>query len=91
MSLIVRIFQKENEDLISSKINKLLEEENYQEMCELVKMKDVNEFDIVFKTSITFQFLAKISKSSWYFKYDESYDEIWKQFKKDDNQEIEFA
>ena len=30
MSLIVRIFQKENEDLISSKINKLLEEENYE-------------------------------------------------------------
>ena len=91
MSLIVRIYQEKNEDAISPEINQLLEEDNYVEICELIKTKDVNEFDVIFKTKIPFQLLGKISKSSWYYKYHISNDEFWKRFEKDDNNDIEFA
>ena len=89
-SIIVRIYQKINEDA-SNPVLDLLIQDGFQEMCELIKTKDTNEFEVKFKIKIPFQLMGRVSKSNWYYKYNEGSDEFWQQFSKEENIDLDFA
>ena len=91
-SIILRLYDGKNENCFNPTLERLMEED-FQEICELIKTEDVNEFEVIFKIKIPFQLLGRISKSSWYFKCDQEpgIDEFWEQFSKDENCDIETA
>ena len=89
-SIIFRSYQKINEDASNSLLDQL-NEEGFEEMCELTKTCNVNEFEVNFKIKIPFQLMSRISKPFWYFKYFEGNNEFWKQFTKEENLEIDHA
>ena len=60
-------------------------------MCELIKTKDTNEFEVKFKIKIPFQLMGRVSKSNWYYKYNEGSDEFWQQFSKDENIDLDIV
>ena len=68
-----------------------LDDEEYQEMCELIKTEDLNEFEVKFKFKIPLQLMKRVSKSYWYFKYDDKNEEFWQQFDKEESNEIDLV
>ena len=88
-SIIVHLFSDAIGNPTSDKILKKLSEDNYEEMCELIKTKDKNDFEIKFKMNVPLQMLGHVSKTYWYFRVDETNDEFWEQFSKEENSEIE--
>ena len=88
-SIIVHLFSDAIGNPTSDKILKKLSKDNYEEMCELIKTKDKNDFEIKFKMNVPLQMLGHVSKTYWYFRVDETNDEFWEQFSKEENSEIE--
>ena len=89
-SILLHIYSQNSfKDKSSDTILESLEENNYIEICEMIKFFKTDEVQISFKEKIPLRLFSLIFKSRWYSKYNDKNEEFWEQFSKEENKLIE--